>query len=96
MFPNLGRYPNKLKQVARCILESVVQDAVLQSDPEKLLVAVPFVGILLVGIFRLDQIVASPKRARAVKRPARGCDENGHLLLSDPDGRPWGALRKTK
>jgi len=73
-----------------------VQDTILQSGWENLLVAVPFVGILLVGLFRLDEIIASPKRVRAVKRPASGCDENGHLLLSDPDGRPWGASRKTR
>jgi hypothetical protein len=44
----------------------------------------------------LDEIIVSPKRPRAVKRPASGCDENGHLLLSDPDGRPWGASSKTR
>jgi hypothetical protein len=73
-----------------------VQDAILQSGWENLLVAVPFVGILLVGLFRLDEIIASPKRSKAVKRPASGCDENGHLLLSDPDGRPWDASSKTR
>jgi len=54
------------------------------------------VGILLVGLFRLDEIIASPQRKRAVKRPACGCDEDGHLLLSDPDGRPWSASNKTR
>lgn len=73
-----------------------MQDAILQSGWENLLVAVPFVGILLVGLFRLDELIASPKRARDVKHPARGCDENGRLLLSDPDGRPWGAAHKPK
>jgi len=68
-----------------------VQDAILQSGWENFLVAVPFVGILLVGLFRLDEIIASPKRSRSVKRPVSGCDENGNLLLSDPDGHPWGA-----
>jgi hypothetical protein len=99
MFSNFGRYPHRLKKVRpqyRRILEFVVQDAILQSGWENFLVAVLFVGILLVGFFRLDEIIASPRRARAVKPPFSGCDENGDLLLSDPDGRPWGASRKTK
>jgi hypothetical protein len=66
-----------------------VQDIILQSGWGNLLVAVPFVGILLVGLFRLDEIIAASKRAKPVNRPACGCDENGRLLLSDPDGRPW-------
>jgi hypothetical protein len=66
-----------------------VQDTILQSGWGNFLVAVPFVGILLVGLFRLDEIIAAPKRDRSVNRPACGCDENGHLLFSDPDGRPW-------
>jgi hypothetical protein len=31
-----------------------------------------------------------------VKRPVCGCDENGHLFLSDPDGRSWGASPKPR
>lgn len=73
-----------------------MQDTVLQSGWETLLVAIPFVGILLVGLFRLDELIASPKRRKAAKRPASGCDRNGRLLLSDPDGRPWGASPKPK
>jgi hypothetical protein len=99
MFSNFGRYPNRLRNVTplhRSILESVVTDTILQSGWENFVVAVPFVGILLVGLFRLDEIIASPKRDRAVKRPASGCDEHGHLLLSDPDGHLWGASSKTR
>jgi hypothetical protein len=72
-----------------------VQDAILQSGWENLLVAIPFVGLLLVGFFRLDEIIASPNRDRTARRPFCGCDEDGHLLLSDPDGRPWSASSKT-
>ena len=73
-----------------------MQDTILQSGWGNFLVAVPFVGILLVGLFRLDEIIAAPKRDRAVKRPACGCDENGRLLLSDPDGRPWSVSSKAR
>jgi len=66
-----------------------VQDTILQSGWQSFLVAIPFVGVLLMGHFRLDEIIASSKRERAVKRPACGYDEAGRLILSDPDGRPW-------
>jgi hypothetical protein len=92
MFSNFGRYPNRLRKstpLHRSILESQVQDAILQSGWANFLVAVSSVGILLVSLFRLDEVIAAPKRDRPVSRPACGCDENGHLLLSDPDGRPW-------
>jgi hypothetical protein len=99
MFSNFGRYLNRLKKLTpqhRSIPESQVQDTVLQSGWGNLLVAVPFVGILLVGLFRLDEIIASPRRHNAMNRPASGCDKNGNLLLSDPDGRPWSASSKTR
>ena len=99
MFSNFGRYLIRLKKLTpqhRSILESQVQDTILQSGWGNILVGVPFVGILLVGLFRLDEIIAAPKPARPVNRPTCGCDENGHLLLSDPDGRPWSASSKTR
>jgi hypothetical protein len=71
-----------------------MHDAVLQSGLANFLVAVPFVGLLMAALFRLDEIIATPKRARAVKRRVCGRDENGRLLLSDPDGRPWDAPPK--
>jgi hypothetical protein len=74
-----------------------VHETILQSGWENFLLAVPFVGLVLVGLFRLDEIIASPKRARARKRPlSGGCDEDGHLILSDPDGRPWGTAGKAR
>jgi hypothetical protein len=73
-----------------------MQDTILQSGWENFLVAVPLVGLLLMTLFRLDEMLASPKRGRAVPRPACGCDENGRVLLSDPDGRPWPASGKTR
>jgi hypothetical protein len=45
--------------------------------------------MVLVGVFRLDEIAANPKRQRGRRPRLTGNDENGGLLLSDPDGRPW-------
>jgi len=53
------------------------------------LVGVVFVGLLGVSFFRLDELIAAPKRARVRARRVAGTDENGIQVLSDPDGRPW-------
>jgi hypothetical protein len=42
--------------------------------------------MVLVGVFRLDEIATHQGRRRP-RLP--GNDENGHVLMSDPDGTPW-------
>jgi len=70
-----------------------LQDIALQSGWETFLLAAPFVGMVLVGVFRLDEIATAPKR-KGDRRPRFASnDENGRLLLSDPDGRPWAGSR---
>ncbi|MGD0156152.1 MAG: hypothetical protein ABSB50_08640 [Terracidiphilus sp.] len=71
-----------------------MQDIALQSGWETFLLAAPFVGMVLVGVFRLDQIAANPRRDS--ERPHRlpGNDENGHVLLTDPDGRSWSDIHQ--
>jgi len=66
-----------------------LQDIALQSGWETFLLAAPFVGMVLVGVFRLDQIAANPKHQRGQRARLSGGDEHGRLLLGDPDGRPW-------
>jgi hypothetical protein len=66
-----------------------VHDSVLQSGLETFLIALPFVVVLLIGMFRLDTILAAPRQATGMRRPPIGTDKQGRMLLSDPDGRPW-------
>ncbi|MGO8759628.1 MAG: hypothetical protein ACLQG3_16035 [Terracidiphilus sp.] len=66
-----------------------MHDIALQSGWETILLAAPLVGMVLVGVFRLDVIAAAPQRQAASRRPLSGTDENGHILFTDPDGRPW-------
>jgi len=66
-----------------------VHDSALQSGLDTLLIAVPFVGVLLIGMFRLDAIIAAPKQAAGFQHPPSGTDKHGRVLFSDPDGRPW-------
>ena len=73
-----------------------MRDMILQSGWENVLLVIPFVGILLVNVFRLDEIIASPKRSTTARRPLSGCDENGDPLLCDPDGRPSSTPRKAR
>ncbi len=73
-----------------------MQETILQSGWGNFLVAIPLVGILLMALFRLDEIIAAPRHDRPVHRPTGGCDENGNPLLSDPDGRPWSVPSRTR
>lgn len=69
-----------------------MSDAVLHSNWDTLLVALPFLILMLIGFFRLDEVLAAPKhRALAVHahRAASGTDEHGLPILCDPDGRRW-------
>jgi len=58
---------------------------------DTLVIAVPFVSVLLIGHFRLDQIIAAPRRKTKPMAPAFRLDERGRMLMTDPDGRPWKA-----
>jgi len=71
-------------------------DAVFSNDRDALLAAVPLIGALLLGFFRLDTLLASPQRLRpgpsasgrpASSRPPSGIDQDGQPILCDPDGR---------
>lgn len=69
----------------------------LNSTRDALLVAIPFIAILVLAIFRLDTIFASSKgsvRLDSRRRTGCGMDENGEPYLVDPDGRvPEGRAR---
>ncbi|MGB8031483.1 MAG: hypothetical protein WCF30_17670 [Terracidiphilus sp.] len=64
-----------------------MQGIALQSGWETFLLAAPIVGMVLVGVFRLDEIATNPGRGQGPRLP--GNDENGNVLMSDPDGRSW-------
>jgi hypothetical protein len=64
-----------------------VQGIALQSGWETFLLAAPIVGMVLVGVFRLDEIATTQGRTRRPRLPAN--DENGQMLPIDPDGTPW-------
>jgi len=68
-----------------------MQETMLNPGWDTLLVAVPFVVLLAMSIFRLDEVIAAPKRGR-IQRRTGGTDIDGNPILCDPDGRPsWRA-----
>ncbi len=60
---------------------------ILISTRDTLLFAVPFFFMLLITLFRLDQIIAAPKGSFTQQRPRCGVDPTGEPILCDPDGR---------
>lgn len=62
----------------------------LNSISDTLLVAIPFIALLALAIFRLDTFFVSSKGAAELasrRRPCCGMDENGEPVLVDPDGQ---------
>ncbi len=68
-----------------------MHEVYLTSTGDALLVAVPFIAVLALAIFRLDALFTTRKdSSESMNRRRSGCgmDENGCPLLVDPDGRP--------
>ena len=70
-----------------------MHDSVLNSGWQTALVAVPFLVMLLAGVFRLDEVFVAQKRDSRRQRPASEIDEDGQPILRDPDGRPSQPVR---
>ena len=50
---------------------------------------VPFLGILVMYLFRLDERFAAPKAPPRSRRFFCGVDPKDGPFVSDPDGKPW-------
>ena len=51
--------------------------------------AFPFLAVLAMAMFGLDERAATPKQSSRARRSFCGVDGSGRALLSDPDGKPW-------
>jgi hypothetical protein len=68
-----------------------MHEVYLSSVKDTLLVAVPFITVLVLAIFRLDTLFWAPKKPAApstFRRPGCGLDASGEPVVVDPDGRP--------
>jgi hypothetical protein len=75
-----------------------VHEVVLNSGWDTVVFAVPLIGFLFVGFFRLDELFSASKReprARTRRAPA-GMDADGEPIICDPDGRPWHQTRRSE
>jgi hypothetical protein len=59
---------------------------IMSSGRDTLLIAIPFVVILLISIFRLDEVLSTSNRAVKRRWSVSGTDEDGEPILRDPDG----------
>ena len=59
------------------------------STGDTMIFMIPFLGLMALGMFRLDERFSAPKTTRRSGRAFCGVDSNGQPFLSDPDGRPW-------
>jgi hypothetical protein len=65
--------------------ETMMDDTILKSGSDALLVGVPFVLCLLFFMFRLDQLIFRSRKSSG-QRPPSGIDEAGETIFTDPDG----------
>jgi hypothetical protein len=67
--------------------------SVLQSNTDTLLVAIPMIGLLFAGFFRLDELIGRTKKSTQQRRQMSGWDKDGHAVCVDPDGKISRGLR---
>lgn len=67
----------------------MLEERILLSGWKSVAFGVVAVGAMLIGMFRLDELMARRKSGtKAPKRPM-GSDRKGRIAFSDPDGREW-------
>jgi hypothetical protein len=63
--------------------------AIFSTGQDTIFLVVPFIAMLLIGMFRLDEIFTSQHRKPRARKVISGLDANGEQLLCDPDGSRW-------
>jgi hypothetical protein len=64
------------------------ESQVIVSNRDSVLLAIPFISMLFLTVFRLDHLIAMPSKNNSrQRRHACGVDEAGIPILCDPDGR---------
>ena len=59
------------------------------SNADAILVAVPMLGVLFAGYFKVDEMIGKPKKkVMRNRRSLSGNNVHGESVLVDPDGTP--------
>jgi hypothetical protein len=72
-----------------------MDQSILISGKDTLLLAIPLLLVVLASAFRLDHFIAAPKGSQNRRRAACGVDELGEEIFCDPDGRRSGTRRRS-
>jgi hypothetical protein len=73
-----------------------MQDEILKSGRDTLLIGIPLLLLLFVCLFRLDELLFRPRKKQA-RKPAVGTEGRGVRSFSThPDGKPLSEGRRGK
>jgi hypothetical protein len=64
-----------------------MDQSILISNKDTLLLAIPLLLMVFASAFRLDRIIATPKDSRNRRRTPCGVDQSDVEIFCDPDGR---------
>jgi hypothetical protein len=73
-----------------------MNEHILISGRDTLLVTIPLILMMFISAFRLDHVIATPKGSQKRRRPACGIDESGEHIVCDPDGRRSKTQRRAR
>jgi hypothetical protein len=71
-----------------------MNETIVTSGWEAILLAIPLIGILGMSLFRIDELMTAPKGGVENHRGFCTLDADGEPLLFDPDGRAFEAKSK--
>ena len=66
----------------------MLQEEILRSGRDTLLVGAPLLILLFLGFFRLDELLLKPKKKREQAVPGGPVVRKGTRFCSEPDGTP--------
>jgi len=65
-----------------------MHEVMLKSSRDALLLAVPLILLLLIGFFRLDEILMRAKKGPNQPKPQGEKQRVGRIFATEPDGTP--------
>lgn len=66
-----------------------MHDSMLQSGWAVAMVGIPAILLLMLSLFRVDEMFAAPKERPQRRRTFATVRHGGQDCLCDPDGKPW-------